>query len=480
MAKIILELTQIIQSLYQIIYSLLIFIAMNIKLPDIKDDTKAPYSKTTIDKIPIIIEIDKLDYKLLLKEHKATTGKVLRPVLHKNGKSIPKKHSCPKCDAPSIYMYDNNGGRGQLKCKVCGHTFDTLRKAFKMKIFKCPYCGRQLDKQKERRDHNVHVCTSRKCNFYLQNKSKIPKQEIDTYEKHPERYNLKYRYREFTTDFFKMDLHSLPKGACNFSFRKFSPHVLALVLTYAVNCNLSSRNTAKALREIHGVSISHTHVQNYVRAASAVLKPFVDTYDYKPSHHLAADETYVKVKGVKGYIWFIMDACSRSILAYKLSNSRATGACIMAMRSAFDKYKTFPQNIIKFIADGFPAYKLAWSEFKEKDNKNFILHQVIGLSNEDDHVAKEFRWMKQMIERLNRTFKYHYRTTTGYMTLEGGDTSLVLFVTYYNFLRPESHVNNRTLNAVPELEKIQLMPNKWLKLIELSQAKILELQSQAS
>jgi transposase-like protein/transcription elongation factor Elf1 len=480
MAKIILDLTKLIQSLYQIIYSLLIFIATNIKLPDVKDEKQPVYSKTTIDKVPIIIEIEKLDYKLLLKEHKAKTNKQLKPVNRRNGKTVSRKHKCPRCDAPSKYMYDNNGGRGQLKCKVCGHTFDVVLKVFKMKIFKCPYCGQQLDRQKERKDHNVHVCTNRNCTFYLQNKAKISIDKFDEYQKHPERFNLKYRYREFTTDFFKMDLHTLPKGACNFNFRKFSPHILGLVLTYAVNCNLSSRNTAKALREIHGISISHTHVQNYARAAASVLKPFVDTFDYNPSNHLSADETYVKIKGVKGYIWFIMDVCSRSILAYKLSKSRATGACIMAMRSAFDKYKTFPQNIIKFISDGYPAYKLAHSEFKEKDNKEFILHQVIGLTNEDDEVAKEFRWMKQMIERLNRTFKYHYRTTTGYMTLEGGDMNLVLFVTYYNFLRPESHVNTRTLNSIEELESIQLMPNKWLKLLELSQNKILELQAQIS
>lgn len=478
MAKIILDLTKLIQSLYQIIYSLLIFIAMNIKLPDLKDETKAPYSQTTIDKVPIIIEIEKLDYRVLLKKHKSTTGKELRPVKRRNGKSLSKKHKCPRCNAPSKYMYDNNGGRGQLKCKLCDHKFDTTLKTFKMKIYKCPYCGLQLDMQKERKDHNVHVCTNRKCTFYLQNKANIPDDKLDEYSSHPERFNLKYRYREFTTNFFKMDLISLPKNACNFNFRKFSPHILGLVLTYAVNCNLSSRNTAKALREVHGISISHTHVQNYARAAAAVIKPFIDTYDYKPSKHLAADETYVKVKGVKGYIWFIMDVCTRSILSYKLSDTRATGACIMAMRSAFSKYKEFPQKAIKFISDGYPAYKLAWSEFKVKDNKDFNLFQVIGLTNDGDEVAKEYRWMKQMIERLNRTFKYHYRTTTGYMTLEGGDSSLVLFVTYYNFLRPESHVNYRTLNTIPQLQNISLMPNKWLKLIELSQNKILDLQTQ--
>lgn len=32
-----------------------------------------------------------------------------------------------------------------------------------------------------------------------------------------------------------------------------------------------------------------------------------------------------------------MDACKKSILGYQVSDTRATGPCILAMRMAFDK-----------------------------------------------------------------------------------------------------------------------------------------------
>jgi len=48
----------------------------------------------------------------------------------------------------------------------------------------------------------------------------------------------------------------------------------------------------------------------------------------------------------------------------------------------------------------------------------FDITQVIGLTN-DDAVSKEYRWVKQVIERLNRTFKSSYRVTCGYGSEDG-------------------------------------------------------------
>lgn len=57
-------------------------------------------------------------------------------------------------------------------------------------------------------------------------------------------------------------------------------------------------------------------------------------------------------------------------------------------------------------------------QFKiEKDWEVFIT-QVIGLINKDE-VSKEFRPLKQIMERLNRTFKESYRITCGYGTKDG-------------------------------------------------------------
>jgi transposase-like protein len=273
----------------------------------------------------------------------------------------------------------------------------------------------------------------------------------------------------------KMDLNTLPKRAINFNFRKFNPHIMGLCLTYRVNLNLSTRKTADALRDIHGIKISHATVANYAITAAAVVKPFVDNYDYKPTKSLAADETYIKVKGIKNYVWFIMDTVKKSVLGYRVSDTRSSGPCILAMRMAFEKFKVFPQNAIKFIADGFTTYPLAQQEFF-RDDKKFELIQVIGLTN-DDEVSTEYRWAKQMIERLNRTFKFSYRITNGYSSSEGAFYGVSLWVAYYNFLRPHKVNYHNVLNKVDGFTPDMNMPSKWLILIRLGQEKILELQN---
>jgi transposase-like protein len=245
-------------------------------------------------------------------------------------------------------------------------------------------------------------------------------------------------------------------------------------MTYLVNLGLSTRATARALWEIHGVRISHVTVSKYAKTAAALVQPFVDNYNYKPTTYLAADETYIKVKGIKHYVWFVMDALKKSILGYRVSSSRDVGPCILAMRMAFAKFKEFPGMALRFAADGYTAYKLAQQQFMLND-MDFDLIQVIGLTN-DDPVSSEYRWLKQIIERLNRTFKFSYQVTNGYGSGEGSDTHVALFVAYYNFLRPHSYSYWEPLNSIPELAGIPTMPAKWQKLIELSQQLILSKQ----
>lgn len=457
------------------IYQLLVFIAKNIPLKFPKYDITSPkYNKYTVDKLPIIKKPEKLNYIFLLEEYQLKHGKNLKPISSRGGKPVPSDCVCPRCGAPHSYLYDNTGGRGQLLCKVCGLRFNKGKTDFKPMTFLCPYCGYALVKKKDRKHFNVHKCVNKNCSFYLNSLNKLSPEDRAEYERDKHKFKLHYIYREFTIDFFKMDLSTLPKGSCNLSFRNFSAHIMGLCLTYNVNLGLSTRATARALWEIHQVKISHTMVSNYAKTAAALVKPFVDNYDYKPTNYLAADETYTKVKGVRHYVWFIMDAIKKSILGYQISDTRDTGPCILAMRMAFAKFKEFPGKALKFVSDGYTAYKLAQQQFMLQ-GMDFNLIQVIGLTN-DDPVSTEYRWLKQIIERLNRTFKFSYQVTNGYGSGEGSNTHVALFVAYYNFLRPHSYTYWEPLNSIPELESIPNMPAKWQKLIELSQQLILSRQ----
>ena len=387
--NIILYLINIIQQQSKQISFLLNFICKYIPINQwVHDDSKSPkYQKFKTDKLPDIIPSFKQDWQFLIAYYKHKYGKDLTPVKRRGGHQVPEDKVCPVCGAPHMYLYDNNGGNGQYQCKVCGTTFISGKIHSRPVRYKCPYCGKTLVPVKDRSCFRIHKCVNPKCSYYLRNLRKVVKKHVD--EKY--RYKLHYIYREFLVDFFKMDIRSLPENASSLKFSKHNEHIMSLCLTLHVNLQLSLRKTAQAMEDLYGVKISHQQVANYAKTADLVIKPFVDNYDYNASSTMVADETYIKVRGVKGFIWFIMDAASRSILGYRVSANRTVGPCIMAMRVAFRHFKKLPDNF-RFIADGYSAYPLAAQQFYLNDGKDFEfdITQVIGLTNEDP-VSTEFR-----------------------------------------------------------------------------------------
>lgn len=174
-----------------------------------------------------------------------------------------------------------------------------------------------------------------------------------------------------------------------------------------------------------------------------------------------------------------MNAATRAIIGYRISDNRGVGPCIMAMRMAFQNLKKIPENF-KFIADGYSAYPLAAQQFfvKYKEKFKFNITQVIGLTN-DDAVSKEFRPYKQMIERLNRTYKVSYRPTNGFDNYDGANYDLALWVAYYNFLRPHKHNHFKPLVEDDVIKGGANMPAKWQLLIFLGQQTIKKMQDAA-
>ncbi len=397
---IILYLIQLIQHLYKQNCWLVLFICKYIPLKQwAYDDSKSPaYQKFKIDELPRIISYDQ-DWKWndLITYYEQRYGKTIKPTFRRVECDIPDDCSCPVCNAPKPYLTWNDGKKkSQIRCKVCLNLhspFDDNRFSKTHKL-RCPHCSRILEPVKNRKHFIIHKCKNSKCPFYLHNLKKVKKEHLSE-EKC--KYKFHYIYREFTIDFFRMDLNSLPKNASSLKFSKFDKNVMGLCLTYKVNLGLSLRKTAEALKEIHGIHISHQQVANYFKTAAICIKPFTDNYDYGVGKAFTADETYIKIRGLKGYVWFIMDAAKRAIIGYQISDNRGVGPCILAMRMAFRHLKELPKDF-RFIADGYSAYPLAAQQFyRESEGKiNFDITQVIGLTN-DDAVSTEFRPLKQMI-----------------------------------------------------------------------------------
>ena len=218
--------------------------------------------------------------------------------------------------------------------------------------------------------------------------------------------------------------------------------------------------------DVHSVKISHQTIANYARAVAPIVKPFVDGFNYELSNSFCGDETYIKVLGKWHYIFFFFDSVKKVILSYRVQKHRDYQSAILAINDVLVKLKEIPEKL-NLITDGNPIYLLA-QQFFAQHSINFDVTQVIGLTN-DDPISKEFRPLKQIIERLNRTFKGNYKPTTGYGSTTGSIANVTLFVAYFNFLRPHSKLDGNVPVVIPELNKLPNMPAKWIKLISMSE-----------
>lgn len=438
------------------------------------EPVRKPYRKLVVDTMPIIKTLEKLDYKQLISNHLKKTGKLITPITRRKASTIPDTMVCPRCGAPHEYLYDNTGGKGQYLCKVCKCTFNKKNRYLKNLIFLCPHCGRTLELKKERKDFNVHKCTNSKCPYYLDRLNSMSEEDKQRYKSSPHDFKLHYIYREFDIDFEPLVRKPSQPPSVDISRLYVSPHVLGLILTYHVNFGLSTRMTAALMREVHGVSVSHQSVSNYADAVSTNIKPFIDNYKYDLSGSICGDETYIKVLGKWHYVFFIFDAVKKIILSYPVSANRDVKAAIYALDEALSKFDKLPEDLT-LIFDGNPIYMLAQHYFAQY-GIYFDIKQVIGLTN-DDPISEEYRPLKQIIERLNRTFKGNYRPTNGFNNYAGSVSFLTLFVAYFNFLRPHSSLEGRVPVVLEELKDRPNMPARWVTLIKMSQEYIKAQQS---
>jgi len=436
--------------------------------PKLEKCTDKKYMKLTVDPLPVFGEppIKQIwQYTVLLDNYRLERGKELRPVKRRVGKTVPDDAVCPYCGAPSDYVYDNNGGRGEFWCKVCDSKF-SIRKPSKDDEPYCPYCHSKLSLIKKRKSFDIFRCNNTACSYRKKKLSTMTPEQKQLYKKSSHLFKLRFIYRKFHFDFTPLskDSEHLPK--VDLPNINASPHILGLILTYHINYGLPLRKTAALMYDVHGVKVSHQTIANYCNPVAIRVKPFIDNFNYTLSDSFCGDETYIKVKGRWHYVFFFFDTVKKIILSYRVRKERDYQSAILAINDVLVKFKEIPEKL-NLVTDGNPIYLLAQHWFAQHDI-HFDITQVIGLSN-DDEVSELYRPVKQIIERLNRTFKGNYKPTTGFGSDPGAIASVTLFVAYFNFLRPHSKLEGKVPVLIPELDNLPNMPAKWLKLISMSE-----------
>ena len=223
------------------------------------------------------------------------------------------------------------------------------------------------------------------------------------------------------------------------------------------------------MKDLFGIEISHQTVMNYAEASASLLQNLTADYSYNLGNILCGDETYIKVLGKTKYVFFFSDPKSKVISSWKIYDHRDTKNAVESILMSINKYNKIPEDLL-IITDANPIYNAA-QIFLEMNNIKFNLQQVVGVSNKDE-ISVKYRPYKQIEERLNRTYKQNYYGTNGYQTLTSANVYMILYVTFFNFLRRHSSLDFKTPVELDELKEIPLMPDKWIKLINMSKSYI--------
>ncbi|WP_156285865.1 DDE-type integrase/transposase/recombinase [Oceanivirga salmonicida] len=307
---------------------------------DPKDDTShSPvYEYFKLDKEAIktpIIDEPLLDYKQILSNGNYKHSKAyLKP-------DFPyPEQICPNCSSTKEWHYLHT--KIQKRCKLCFKTFifNNAEPEIDISNFYCPYCSKKLGFRVSRTAFDVYVCKNKKCSYRKQRKLQI----IDKFGKLNKQDKISYIYRDIKlsiNNVFKFIKDSeLDKPKTNFIFRNFNSKIFSLVISYKVNLKLSNRDTASAMKDFYDIDISHTTINTYCSMA-AKLVIYLNTINKSEniSNNIVGDETYIKIKGKKHYVWILYDLIHKNLITYHISEKRDFNACATVFLKLIECYK---------------------------------------------------------------------------------------------------------------------------------------------
>lgn len=316
---------------------------------------------------------------------------------------------CPKCNNNhSFYRYgkDKNGFQKYL-CRKCGHQFTPDApvgkpgKPRRRPYPSCPVCGKATFLHHDMEHYSNYRCCDKRCNhsFFVPKPTAIAPPSV-----------------------------SKLFGKTDFKRMRYPVHVILMALSMFYLGKNSFRNIALILRSVMNVQVSHTTIGNWCTRFAPLFQniaiQLIPALDFN-SDEWHADETVVKIQGVKHYLWLIVDAETRFVLGFHLSPHRDSPQAFTLLDSV--KALGKPQAI---VTDRYSAYKIPIKAF---GNVQHIRVQSFG-----DDITNN------LIECFNKQFKAWYKTKQGFSSFASANNLISMFVFFHNFVRPHSALNGLT------------------------------------
>jgi transposase-like protein len=246
-----------------------------------------------------------------------------------------------------------------------------------------------------------------------------------------------------------------------FNRMKHTPESITLALDLYFK-GMSDRKIVDHLKQFHKVSVVHTTVLRWIKKYLALLGKYAEKNKVNVGNIWHSDETtvFIKKEDEKRYfqwIWNVMDAKTRYLLACQVTEERFVGDARKALKQAKDVTYVRPDAI---VTDGLQAYKQAIvDEFYD-----------IRAPIKNPHIRlKDFETKpnNNILERLNGTFRERTKVMRSLDSSIGAMEFAAGMQTYYNYIRPHQGINGLTPAEMAGIQ-IDLTGNRWMTMIGLA------------
>ena len=254
--------------------------------------------------------------------------------------------------------------------------------------------------------------------------------------------NGRQRYRCRSCNRAFMDNGALPG-------RRVSPEIVGAALS-AFFEGMSYRDIRRHLQSLHGVELEPSTIYRWVLEYTERGHDILEgTKAYTGGGKWVADETMLKIDGGNIWVWNVMDARSRFLLATHVSKTRKVKDAEMVFRKALAASTDPPAEV---VTDKLLAYPIAID--------NVFGKKMRHTQTEGIHA----RLNNNLSERLQGTLKERTKVMRGLETLKTAGRFLDGFSLYYNYLKPHMATGKTPASEA----KIRAPFRDWIELAHLT------------
>lgn len=192
---------------------------------------------------------------------------------------------------------------------------------------------------------------------------------------------------------------------------------------------MSYRDIQRSLQQQFGFTPSTATLYEWVVKYTKLGRQLMDDFKAETGDTWVADETVLKIDGANLWLWNVVDADSRFLLATHISRSRTIRDAATLFRKARARATRAPKEI---VTDGLNSYIDG-------------IERVFGSTTR--HVQAEgihAEINNNLSERMQGTIKERTKVMRGLEFKGTAETFIDGFTLYYNHLRPHSSLNGRT------------------------------------